>query len=107
MDFEVGTPGQRFYILLDSGSDFFWVANNNCHECSGLRRYDHRISSTFKLIEEDGIELNYGSGGILGDQIQETVCLGTARACEGQFCTPICAFDMNIGSIYKQDEGIQ
>ena len=57
-------------------------------------------------MEENGIELEYGSGAILGHHIQETVCLGTARACEDQYCTPICVNDMNIASIYEQDEGI-
>ena len=57
-------------------------------------------------MEENGIELEYGSGAILGHHIQETVCLGTARACEDQYCTPICVNDMKIASIYEQDEGI-
>jgi len=106
MDFEIGTPGQQVHILLDSGSDWFWVTNDKCLLCGGVSRFNSRASSSFSLVEAEGVELEYGSGGTMGDHIKETVCLSTARACTGNFCTPVCATDMNIASIFSQDEGL-
>ena len=30
MDFDIGTPGQTLHVLLDSGSDWFWVTADEC-----------------------------------------------------------------------------
>jgi len=90
MKFDIGSPGQTLNILLDSGSDWFWVAGERCYACNGVTNYDQRISNSFSLVEEDGVYLEYGSGALLGDHIQETVCLSMARGCEGQFCSDVC-----------------
>ena len=30
IEFDVGTPGQTLRILIDSGSDWFWVTTEKC-----------------------------------------------------------------------------
>jgi len=101
LDFDIGTPGQTLHILLDSGSDWFWVTNKECHSCGGIKRYDHQTSSSFSLVETNGVKIEYGSGAIAGDHIKETVCLSKTRACKDNFCTSMCAFDMNIASVFR------
>ena len=107
MDFDIGTPGQTLHVLLDSGSDWFWVTADECKECGGVMRYNRNSSSTYELIDKDGVKIDYGSGSLGGDLIQETICLSTARACEGNFCRSTCANDMNIVAVNYQDEGLQ
>ena len=97
IDFDIGTPGQTLKILIDSGSDWFWVTTNLCgRRCGGRNRYDHNKSSTYKKIGEREVLLQYGSGDAWGDHIQETVCLSTKRFCRGFFCEPVCVTDMNM-----------
>jgi hypothetical protein len=46
--FDVGTPGQTMNVLVDSGSDWFWINSAECTTCGGRNRnkYDSGLSST-------------------------------------------------------------
>ena len=94
-------------ILLDSGSDWFWIVDESCWFCSGKARYDSGDSSSSKMVREDSVHLRYGSGECRGDRIQEKVCLKTRATCEGHFCEPVCVESMNIASITSQDAGLR
>mmetsp|Transcript_4939 Transcript_4939/g.6554 ORF Transcript_4939/g.6554 Transcript_4939/m.6554 type:complete len:140 (-) Transcript_4939:882-1301(-) len=107
IEFDIGTPGQTLRILIDSGSDWFWVTTERCRMCGGIKRYDHKKSTTYKKIGTEDVVLQYGSGGAWGDHIQETVCLSLSRACSGFFCEPVCVTDMNILGINGQGTGLQ
>lgn len=99
IEFDVGTPGQTLRILIDSGSDWFWVTTEKCRQCGGIKRYDHTKSSTYKKIGDDEVFLRYGSGDCRGDHIQESVCLSTSSFCSGFFCEPVCVSDMNMMAV--------
>ena len=86
MDIDVGTPGQTLRILMDSGSDWFWVTSNECIECGGVKRYDSGHSRTFEQVADSRVRLSYGSGDAWGHHIQESVCLSTSSNCDGFFC---------------------
>ena len=47
LEFDIGTPGQTLRILIDSGSDWFWVTTDLCRACGGVKRFDHRKSTTY------------------------------------------------------------
>ena len=86
LEFDLGTPGQTLTILVDSGSDWFWVTTQRCRWCGGEKRFDHTLSSTYKKVDSNSVDLAYGSGEAWGDHIQERVCLTTSDDCEGHFC---------------------
>ena len=57
LEFDIGTPGQTLRILIDSGSDWFWVTTDICRTCGGVKRYDHRKSSTYEKIGSSEVVL--------------------------------------------------
>ena len=69
IEFDVGTPGQTLRILIDSGSDWFWVTTEKCRQCGGIKRYDHTKSLTYSKISSEEVVLMYGSGDVWGDHI--------------------------------------
>jgi len=97
---EIGTPGQKFQMLLDSGSSNLWVTDVTCapapekptprlsahaqmdkmlknvsrNRCDGKTKYDSSKSSTYK---KDGrpFKIHYGSGSTKGFLGKDTVTL--------------------------------
>lgn len=63
----VGTPGQKFKVIFDTGSSNMWVPSKKCASdgCAAHSRYSSQDSSTYKV---DGRELaiHYGSGSMEG-----------------------------------------
>jgi len=80
-EIEVGTPGQKFTIVFDTGSSDTFVPGKDCDAtCEGHNRYDPDASSTsqsgfapFKLAYGDGSSVN-------GVVYEETVTIGPVQA---------------------------
>uniref|UniRef100_A0A914E844 Peptidase A1 domain-containing protein n=1 Tax=Acrobeloides nanus TaxID=290746 RepID=A0A914E844_9BILA len=72
----IGTPGQPFDILLDTGSPTLWVPDFDCTRCSVKNRFNSSQSSTYRSTNETW-DLAYGDGsranGIFG---VDTVVIG-------------------------------
>jgi len=77
VDITIGTPGQTFTVVPDTGSSNVWVYSADCWSvpCWTHKTYDSADSSTY-VANGAAFEIEYGSGGIKGTQSQDVVTLG-------------------------------
>ncbi|KAJ1374054.1 Inositol hexakisphosphate and diphosphoinositol-pentakisphosphate kinase [Parelaphostrongylus tenuis] len=77
----VGTPGQSFAVVLDTGSSNLWVIDTHCETeaCKGppgsfftRHKFNTTASSTFSM-GNNTITLEYGSGWCFGMLAMDTV----------------------------------
>jgi hypothetical protein len=73
----IGTPGQSFLVVYDTGSSNLWVAGKDCGESCGLKtRFDCEKSST--CVKNGTIfNIDYASGPVSGFITQDSVTLGS------------------------------
>jgi len=77
VDVEVGTPGQKFTVVPDTGSSNLWVYGHSCKAlpCWYHSKFDDSKSSSFVKDGRD-FEIQYGSGSVKGVVGNDTVKLG-------------------------------
>jgi len=75
---ELGTPGQTFNVIFDTGSSNLWVPSAKCPiwevACRLHHRYDSTKSSTYKA-NGTKFEIHYGSGSMSGFLSTDTCCI--------------------------------
>ena len=66
-DITLGTPGQKFSVIFDTGSSNLWIPGIKCHSesCNVHPKFDSSKSSTYK---KDGktFHMAYGTGSLSG-----------------------------------------
>jgi len=79
-DIVVGTPGQTFKVIFDTGSSNVWVPSIKCKSIACLihQKYESSTSSTYKPDGKDFV-IQYGSGGVKGFQSVDTVSVGPVK----------------------------
>ncbi|NXY00403.1 PEPA protein, partial [Centropus bengalensis] len=70
----IGTPGQDFTVIFDTGSSNLWVPSVYCSSqaCSNHNRFNPSASSTFVATNES-VEIAYGTGSMTGILGYDTV----------------------------------
>ena len=62
----IGNPKQNFSLLLDTGSPYLWINDENCKGCKSQHNFIPSLSNTFNQSSER-IKINYLSGEISGN----------------------------------------
>jgi len=75
----IGTPGQPFNVVFDTGSSNLWVPSSTCNKtdlaCQIHKKYNHELSLTY-VANGSAFDIEYGSGSMEGFVSQDTVTFG-------------------------------
>jgi cathepsin D len=72
----IGTPGQKFNVIFDTGSSNLWIPSVNCKSisCLHMAKYTSSRSSTY-VADGRNMSIQYGSGAVEGTVDKDSVGL--------------------------------
>merc|ERR1712060_992661 len=82
---KMGTPGQEFKVVFDTGSSNVWVPGNQCISCPNKQTFKTTESSTYESTDGQSFSIDYVSGSVAGVWGKDTLHLTDDISVEGQF----------------------
>jgi len=107
----IGTPGETFKVIFDTGSSNLWVPQVGCKHCgipfiASKTKYDPTQSSSYEVNGTD-FEITYGSGSVTGTMAADVVTLAPDLAVNEQLFAMINdAGGMGIAYLLGKFDGI-
>lgn len=102
----VGTPGQDFNVVYDTGSANLWVPNKKCgFRCLTKSKYDNSKSSSY-VANGTVFKIQYGSGPVSGVVSGDAVTMGGMKIPMQQFAEVDTVSGLGIGYIAGHFDGI-
>ncbi|KAI9206936.1 aspartic peptidase domain-containing protein [Polychytrium aggregatum] len=81
----LGTPGQAFTVILDTGSATLWLTSKQAPQTQA-HSFDSSQSSTFASVPNgDGLTVAYGTGSVSGSLGQDNFAVGNIVATKQAF----------------------
>ncbi|KAL1139945.1 hypothetical protein AAG570_006922 [Ranatra chinensis] len=103
----LGTPGQEFQVLFDTGSSDLWVPSSRCspvnRPCHSHSKFDARRSSTL-IFNGDPVDMEYTKGSISGFLITDTLRIGDMTVVNQTFTEAV--EEPGTAFLYSKFDGI-
>lgn len=86
-DIQIGTPGQTFGVVFDTGSSNLWVPSKECRLSPACYLHKYFDSSKSSTYHTNGTKFNitYGSGAVVGFVGQDNVDVAGLKAEQALF----------------------
>jgi len=95
----LGTPGQKFNVIFDTGSSDLWVAGSSCDSsCGRHAKYNAAKSSTYQA-NGTAFDITYGSGPVSGYESVDVLSSGSLKVVNQEFAEVTDA--TGLGLAYK------
>jgi saccharopepsin len=102
----VGTPGQSFQVVFDTGSSNLWIPSSQCGiSCYLKPRYNSAASSTY-VANNTNFSIMYASGPVNGFFSQDTVQVGDISVANQGFAQVTNASGLGLAFAIGQFDGI-
>jgi hypothetical protein len=101
----VGTPGQNFNVVFDTGSSNLWVPSKACKNCFPHPTYDHSASSTY-VFNGTTFKIQYGSGPVSGNFSVDSVTVGDVTVTSQIFAEVTDASGLGLAYALGKFDGI-
>ncbi|PSR78800.1 aspartic peptidase domain-containing protein [Coniella lustricola] len=77
---EIGSNGDPFYMLCDTGAGSTWVMGSGCTStaCSEHTTWDSSTSSTYSSTGKD-FSIAYGTGSVKGALVEDSIAVGSVK----------------------------